>query len=572
MNNIEKIEPTGLFTNYIFKAIPLAFDESLSYYETLCALLDYVKNTVIPTVNNNADAVSELQTLYIELKNYVDNYFNNLDVQEEINNKLDEMVEDGTFETLIASYISQLKYIRVSDYYEENSYIDLPTLYNIAQQQNKSIYIDGTYKVKDNKMIINDYIEVFGGKLIVDSFESTNNDTFDVFYCYAPCYIHDIEITSIADRIPSINRHAGVEYGYASNVKVAEVRSSNCTFERIKGDFISGIGIYHATDILTNIKIDKCYFNHCELGMFCERGEFNCTNSTFIQSTDVQSIYYHPFYLAFARNSNIDNIEIGNNALVHPNANLTSYILPDIIHLYNARYNYENDSYNVNISNINVRGSGFYKFSQLRFAHDINFTNINASLQKFLIELGTRYKNIKFNNCNINTINPDNGARTVFIGASATLTNDDNIELNNCTFTYENNGSQYFMACNLTLNNCKILSPNSNVTLPVNNDLTGYLKFNNCYIKLSRLMNLYIGSGLIEYNNCYFDNSDVNNYINSGIDAVLNVKVINCYIKTLKNMFETEKINSNTCFNVYGKNPDTGIYTSITNFTPRALS
>ena len=100
-----KTSQTGLFTNYIFKAIPLAFDESLSYYETLCGLLSYLKDTVIPTVNNNADAVSELQTLYVELKNYVDNYFTNLDVQTEINKKLDEMVEDGTLTNLIKKYI-----------------------------------------------------------------------------------------------------------------------------------------------------------------------------------------------------------------------------------------------------------------------------------------------------------------------------------------------------------------------------------------------------------------------------------------------------------------------------------
>ena len=73
--NIEviKAKETGLFTNYIFKAIPLAFDESMSYYETLCGLLNYLQNTIIPTVNNNADAVAELQGLYEQLKSYVDN-------------------------------------------------------------------------------------------------------------------------------------------------------------------------------------------------------------------------------------------------------------------------------------------------------------------------------------------------------------------------------------------------------------------------------------------------------------------------------------------------------------------
>lgn len=105
MINVEKIKPTGLFTNYIYKAIPLAFDESMSYYETLCGLLSYLKDTVIPTLNNNADAIIEVQNLITQLQSYVDNYFDNLDVQEEINNKLDDMAEHGELTDIIAQYL-----------------------------------------------------------------------------------------------------------------------------------------------------------------------------------------------------------------------------------------------------------------------------------------------------------------------------------------------------------------------------------------------------------------------------------------------------------------------------------
>lgn len=446
----------------------------------------------------------------------------------------------------------------------ENDYIDLQLLYDVAIALNKSIFINGVFKV-DTNMICDNYIEVYGGKLIVDSFESTDNDTFDVFKCNAPCYIHDIEIVSTNDKIPSINHHAGIDYGYASNVKVAEVRSSNCIFERITGDFVSGIGIYHPTDILTNIKIDKCYFNHCELGIFCERGEFNCTNSTFIQSTDVQSIYYHPFYIAFARNSNIDNIEIGNNALVYPNVDLTTYLLADIIHLYNSNDDYLNDSYNINISNINVRGEGFKKFCQARFIHDINFNNINASIQKYFLEIGNRFSNINFNNCNINNVNYDGQARIVITTNNYNLSSTDNLRINNSKFTFTTSGSQYFDCCNVTLNNCTILA-DSNLTLPRNNSIGGYLKVINCYISLNRLSNLYLGTGYVEYKNCYFDNTEVANYINSDIQNTLNIKVLNCYFNTLKNMFESEKMNSNVCYNVYGHNPDNDNYRTITNF------
>lgn len=82
-------------------AIPSSYLLSLSYEEQLLWLCDYLQNTVIPAVNNNADAVTELQNLYIELKSYVDNYFKNLDVQQEINNKLDDMAEDGTLASII---------------------------------------------------------------------------------------------------------------------------------------------------------------------------------------------------------------------------------------------------------------------------------------------------------------------------------------------------------------------------------------------------------------------------------------------------------------------------------------
>ena len=88
--------------------LPSSYVESLSYYECMLWLCDYLQNTVIPAINNNGEAVEELQGLYVELKTYVDSYFDNLNVQTEINNKLDEMSEDGTLTNLIKNYIDPL--------------------------------------------------------------------------------------------------------------------------------------------------------------------------------------------------------------------------------------------------------------------------------------------------------------------------------------------------------------------------------------------------------------------------------------------------------------------------------
>lgn len=88
--------------------LPSSYVESLSYYECLLWLCNYLENTVIPAVNNNASALEELQGLFVELKSYVENYFDNLDVQEEINNKLEDMAQSGELTTLISEYINPL--------------------------------------------------------------------------------------------------------------------------------------------------------------------------------------------------------------------------------------------------------------------------------------------------------------------------------------------------------------------------------------------------------------------------------------------------------------------------------
>ena len=86
--------------------LPTSFVESMTYYELLAWFTNYLQNTIIPAVNNNGEAVIELQEKFVELKNFVDTYFDNLDVQEEINNKLDEMAEDGTLQEIVASYLN----------------------------------------------------------------------------------------------------------------------------------------------------------------------------------------------------------------------------------------------------------------------------------------------------------------------------------------------------------------------------------------------------------------------------------------------------------------------------------
>ena len=90
---------------YTIGMIPTSYKVSLTYEEQIIAIGHYLEETVIPALNNNAEAVAELQSLFVQLKDYVENYFDNLDVQAEINNKLDNMLQTGELAEIIAQYI-----------------------------------------------------------------------------------------------------------------------------------------------------------------------------------------------------------------------------------------------------------------------------------------------------------------------------------------------------------------------------------------------------------------------------------------------------------------------------------
>lgn len=106
------------FRRFVLQNFPFIEEDfdALTDYQLISKVVEYL-NTVIQSQNeliteterfesNITSDFEELEGLFNTLKNYVDNYFDNLDVQEEINNKLDDMVESGTLQEIITSYIN----------------------------------------------------------------------------------------------------------------------------------------------------------------------------------------------------------------------------------------------------------------------------------------------------------------------------------------------------------------------------------------------------------------------------------------------------------------------------------
>lgn len=74
---------------------------------------------------------NDINAAFNDLKEYVNTYFDNLDVQDEINNKLDEMLASGEFANILAEYASpKIKYYITTDDFTALEGLEEDSLYN----------------------------------------------------------------------------------------------------------------------------------------------------------------------------------------------------------------------------------------------------------------------------------------------------------------------------------------------------------------------------------------------------------------------------------------------------------
>lgn len=196
MNKFEfkNLTPFKWFVLENFPFIEADFD-CLTEWQLFCKLGKEI-NKIIDSQNTVGTAMETFSQAFIRLENYVNNYFDNLDVQEEINNKLNDMVEQGTLQEIIADYINSKaifgydnvndmkqatnlingSYAKTLGYYSKND--GGGSLYKIRNITNEDI-VDEMYIIAmENEeliaeLIINDETNIlnFGAK--------ENDNTFD---------------------------------------------------------------------------------------------------------------------------------------------------------------------------------------------------------------------------------------------------------------------------------------------------------------------------------------------------------------------------------------------------------
>lgn len=164
VNEYEKAKNVPPFVRFCAANIPTVFDDTLSYYEALCALNNFIQKELVEVVNNNATYSQELDKKFNTLKEYTENYFTNLNVQNEINNKLDEMAQNGELQEIIGEFLrlnSLLVFNSVEDLKLSDNLIENSTAKTLGYYSNgdggggvyKIISIDNTIIIDNAKYI-----------------------------------------------------------------------------------------------------------------------------------------------------------------------------------------------------------------------------------------------------------------------------------------------------------------------------------------------------------------------------------------------------------------------------------
>lgn len=129
------------FKYWVQTVLPQVYDDALSYQELLYRVVAYLNimndnnnlmsedvktfvkqfNQLVANVNSNFESQKDfINASNEEVRKYINNYFNDLDVTTEINNKLSEMAKSGTFNVLWDSKIKQWATTSTQEWLDEN--------------------------------------------------------------------------------------------------------------------------------------------------------------------------------------------------------------------------------------------------------------------------------------------------------------------------------------------------------------------------------------------------------------------------------------------------------------------
>ena len=109
--NSMDVKPLNHFRFWCQKVLPLVYDDSLSYYEVLCKVVNYINN-LIDTNNHIIEYVDELKAELKVVQDWIDNF------------------DTSYAESIIREYLATMIFVEISDagyfvYYIPESWDDI---------------------------------------------------------------------------------------------------------------------------------------------------------------------------------------------------------------------------------------------------------------------------------------------------------------------------------------------------------------------------------------------------------------------------------------------------------------
>lgn len=297
--------------------LPTSYLETMSYYEMLVWFTNYLRDNIIPVVNNNGEATHELQVLFTELQSYVNNYFDNLDVQDEINNKLDKMLEDGVLEQIIEQYLSSSAiwgFDNVASMKEATNLIDgsfAKTLGFYSKNDGGS----ALYKIKnyDNEIIDNNKVIRINNNLVAIMINPSPVKTKLCINLWL-----DSTIEKIKSRID-----AYLFMGVSKVIPIIHLSGDNCTISENTTIINEAISYARSKDII----VDTI--------------KFHCTDNRLLTNTTYREYYKNNIRTFLNTQSNIENIIIFNeldSLFSSSNEEGTNYVITTINYFQSLNY------------------------------------------------------------------------------------------------------------------------------------------------------------------------------------------------------------------------------------------
>lgn len=467
--DMKNLTPFKLCVLQNFPFIESDFD-AVTNYQLLCKVVEYL-NKVIDNNNKQNDNITQLEQNFITLYNYVKDCFDNFDVQEEINRKLDNMVLDGTIEALLAKLIKRPPYISALTIGCDNTgATDCSDLINNFTNDYIIFFPTGSYKVDKTIRLKNG---IFGEKAIINM----SNDTY-----------------IICDEL-----NGSEIYGLTINTNFKGIELNNCKRVEIK-------------NININQSMPSAKNNANFIINLIESSYININNSNLIgYKTDE---YYQ---------NDAIHINCSCNHIYVSDCHLES---SDDVIAINSAEGVEGHIENVYINNCDcdcIWGIRFYGFTQKRLIKDIYINNIIIrqrvkTMPSVRVLNGGDYFNGNFNqgNCFVENININNidctGANRFITFAKTT----GDIHVNNVKTDCKILVSAYNSAdCTIDICN-SILKDNSNLCEFNVTPITGYtadLHNNTINLKNISLKNYssnLITSNLLSFKDSIFYNNVVN--------------------------------------------------------------